>query len=485
MLTFLRGRLWDTLGTAVLALVLAVVVWVNAIYQNDAPYQDTFPQAIPIEMLNAPDGMVITNNPDEVANVQIKAFSSSWDRLTVNNFRVTVDLEGLGEGLHTVPLEVTCSNPTVTIIGTQPETLYVQIEHVQEVEMPVDLQVEDEAALPLGYAMGTPMLNPSTVTVEGPASQVKKVTSVVADLSVAGRRESVDLNLPLRAVDDAGKQINGVTIEPSAVNTRLRIEQRQNYREVAVLARTSGQPARGYYVSSLEIEPATVTVVGPPSVIATMPGLVSIIGEVDVTGATRLIAQRAQLDLPEGASVYTEGDADPSEVLVTVDIDAVMGGTTVEVPLKTRKLREGYSVSLSVPSVDVILTGPSVVLDELALDLVEAYVDLTGLEAGTHQIKVVVELRSSQNPQLADLAVMSVSPAFVEADIDGPAPGAPGTLPTLPPPSASDPSPTPEPPATSESSSEGSLQTSPGTALGEEPEGQQEESDDAEVTPEP
>ena len=196
-----------------------------------------------------------------------------------------------------------------------------------------------------------------------------------------------------------------------------------------MLARTSGQPARGYYVSSLEIEPATVTVVGPPSVIATMPGLVSIIGEVDVTGATRLIAQRAQLDLPEGASVYTEGDADPSEVLVTVDIDAVMGGTTVEVPLKTRKLREGYSVSLSVPSVDVILTGPSVVLDELALDLVEAYVDLTGLEAGTHQIKVVVELRSSQNPQLADLAVMSVSPAFVEADIDGPAPGAPGTLP--------------------------------------------------------
>ena len=111
--------------------------------------------------------------------------------------------------------QVTCSNPTVTIIGTQPETLYVQIEHVQEVEMPVDLQVEDEAALPLGYAMGTPMLNPSTVTVEGPASQVKKVTSVVADLSVAGRRESVDLNLPLRAVDDAGKQINGVTVEPT------------------------------------------------------------------------------------------------------------------------------------------------------------------------------------------------------------------------------------------------------------------------------
>ena len=147
--------------------------------------------------------------------------------------------------------------------------------------------------------------------------------------------------------------------------------------------------------------------------------------------------------------MFTEGDADPRQVLVTVDIDAVMGGTTVEVPIKARKLREGYSVSLSVPSVDVILTGPSVVLDELALDLVEAYVDLTGLEAGNHQIKVVVELRTSQNPQLADLTVMSVSPAFVEADIEGPAPGAPGTLPTLPPPDTSSPPAETEPPPVS------------------------------------
>jgi len=151
-----------------------------------------------------------------------------------------------------------------------------------------------------------------------------------------------------------------------------------------------------------------------------------------VVGATRLIAQRAELALPEGVSVYTEGSTDPRQVLVTVDIDAVMGGATLEVPLKARKLREGYTVSLSVPSVDVILTGPSVVLDELAPDLVDAYVDLTGLESGVHQLKVVVELLASRNPQLADLSVTSVSPAFVEADIRGPGSSAP--LPTLTPP---------------------------------------------------
>lgn len=416
----LRGRLWDTFGTALLALVLSLVVWVNAVYQDDAPRQDYFPQAIPIEVLNTGEGLIVTNAPSQEVNVQIKAFQSSWSSLTAESFRATVDLTGLAEGLHTVPVEVTCTNPTVTILAIQPDSLYVQIDHLNRTEIPVELRLESIEALPLGYSVGTPVFSPATVVVEGPAGLVKNVQVAAVSVSVAGRRESIDQNLPVRALDSAGKQITGVTITPAAVRTELRIEQRQNYREVAVLARTAGQPARGYYVSSIEIDPATVTVVGPPSVIATMPGLVSIKGDVDVSGATRLIAQRAELALPEGVSVYTEGDTDPRQVLVTVDIDAVMGGATLEVPLKARKLREGYTVSLSVPSVDVILTGPSVVLDELAPDLVDAYVDLTGLEAGVHQLKVVVELLAARDPQLADLAVTSVSPAFVEADIRGP-----------------------------------------------------------------
>ena len=103
-----------------------------------------------------------------------------------------------------------------------------------------------------------------------------------------------------------------------------------------------------------------------------------------------------------------------TEVLVTVEIDAITSGTTIEVPLTARDLSDGYEVELSVETVDVILTGPAVVIDELNTALVEAYVDLSGLEEGTHQLKTSVELLVAQNPNLADLVVTSISPAFVE-----------------------------------------------------------------------
>jgi len=423
------GRLLDSLGTAILALGLAVIVWVNAIYQDDPPHEDYYVNPVHIEIVNQASGLAITNDPAESVNVRIRAFQSTWDALVDSNFHAAVDLAGLPEGLHTVPVDVECSDPTVTIISTQPETIYVTLERIDSAEYPIKLALENLDELPLGYAVGTPVIDAEVAQVEGPASIDSSVDAVVAGVNVAARRASVDTTVSLKPVDATGKTVSGVTVTPSTVKVNLDITKQLNYREVAVQASTTGQPARGYYVSSLVVDPATITVEGPPEIISEMPGLVAIEEPIDVTGATRMIVQRVDLALPEGVSVYAEGQLDEQQVLVTVEVDAIIGGTTVEVPLKAKKLREGYEATLSVPSVDVILTGPSVVLDELALDLVDAYVDLSGMAVGTHKVKTFVELLTAQNPALADLAVTSISPAFVEANIRD------TSVPTLPTPS--------------------------------------------------
>jgi len=70
--------------------------------------------------------------------------------------------------------------------------------------------------------------------------------------------------------------------------------------------------------------------------------------------------------------------------------------------------------------VDVILTGPAVLLDELQTDLLDAYVDLTALGVGTHRVRPIVDILVDQDSQLRDLVVKNISPEYIEVTISLP-----------------------------------------------------------------
>jgi YbbR domain-containing protein len=415
-----RRRIWDDIGTALLALLLAMVVWTNAMYQEDRPYEGNYPRPIPITVLNAPPGFVATNEPIQLVEVRIKTFSSRWDTLRVADFNAVSDWGGLGEGMHAVPVEVSVADPTVTILSVHPSTVYVRLEQVKQELKEVQVNLMNREDVPLGYRIYAPEVKPEVVRVDGPSSLVDRVSHVRVTLSLLNERAMIERDLAPVAVDEAGQAVSGVRLTPQTVSVTVPIERRQNYREVAVRVRTTGHPARGYYLSGVSVVPATVTVVGPPSVIDTMGGLIEVEGEIDVTGATRMIAERMDLNLPEGVSVLDTKEGDTSSVLVTVSIDAMTGGITMDLPLGIKRLRNDLVARLSVSEVDVILTGPSVLLDELEPDLLEAYVDLGGLGPGTHQVKPIVDLLVSQDSKLRDLVVSDISPKSVEVVISEP-----------------------------------------------------------------
>jgi len=414
-------RKWrDNLGTAALALILALTVWVNATYQADKPREDFFPEQIRIQVLGAPQDLVVINEPAEFVRIKLKAFSSSWNTLTSSDFSVTADWSDLTEGLHTVPIKVICSDKTTTIVSVSPEMVYVRLELAKKNLKAVAVDLQDRDEVPLGYRVYSPDVTPEFITVSGPASAVDRVAKLLAPLSLINQKSSLERIIEPIPVDEYGNLVDGVNLSPQTVSVSVKIEKKQNYREVVVRARTAGQPARGYFVIGVNVLPATVTVVGPPDTIDAMGGLIDIKGAIDVTGATRMLAEKFDLQLPEGVTLLGGEEGEGSKVLVTVGIDAVTGGTTVELPLKSKKLRLGYVAQLSVPMVDVILTGPAVLLDELQTDLLDAYVDLTALGVGTHRVRPIVDILVDQDSQLRDLVVKNISPEYIEVTISLP-----------------------------------------------------------------
>lgn len=441
------SKLWGGVGTVILALILAIIVWVNAIYQNDRPREDFFPEALPVQVLNTPAGLVATNNPSQSVRVRIRAFSSTWATLSANDFDVTADWRNLGEGLHSVPVEVSCSNRTVSVLSVHPETIYVRLERIATITQTVSIDLRDQDAVPLGYSVGTPQITPSVVTISGPASLVDSVARLSVAVSVMNQRSTIERVLEPIPLDENGRAISGLTLTPSSVAVRIGIEKREGFREVAVRVRTKGQPERGYYVSSMTVVPSSVTLVGPPATIEKMGSLVDVLGEVDVTGATRMVAARMELSLPDGVTVVGAIEGQPYEVLVMVGVDAVSGGTTVELPLSVRRLREGLTAELSMRTVDVILIGPAVLLDELQTDLLVAYVDLAGLSIGMHQVQPTVEILAPSDSPLRALVIKDILPQYVDVLISQPTPTpTPTEAPT--PTATATPRPTPRPTAT-------------------------------------
>lgn len=407
----------DRVGTAMLALALSLIIWVNAVYQMDRPREDVFPSAIPIEVLGKPEDLAVQNGSTETVQVRIRAFASSWDMLTAEDFVATVDFSELTTGVHVVPISVVVSDPTVTITSIHPQALNVRVERLATSLRPVEITLVGQDDIPLGYRASEPVINPDEVTVSGPASALVDVISVVGEVVVSGQRADIDRVISLKPVGQDGQIVESVDVSPSTVRVQVAIEKREDYREVAVRVRTAGQPARGYYVSSINVLPSTVTLVGPPAAIEELGSLVETMEALDVTGADRMLAARMQLDLPEGVSVMGAPVGEPYEVLVTVGIDAVTGGTTVELPLRAQRLQEGLQVSEFVPVIDVILTGPSVLLDELQTDRLSAVLDLNGLGPGTHQVRPSVNINTEGAPALAELQVKDILPQYVEITI--------------------------------------------------------------------
>lgn len=170
---------------------------------------------------------------------------------------------------------------------------------------------------------------------------------------------------------------------PSTVS--LTLEAEGSPRMVPVVPALEGEPAPGFVVGRVVVEPATVAVVGPLSKLRQLTEAMT--EPLDVTNAS----------VPFEETV-TVGVADPNLRLetpraarVTVEIvRAPVERTLAEVPVRVRNVAAGLSPTLTPESITVTVHGPPELMRALDNNAVGAFVDLAGLGAGVYNLSVTV-----------------------------------------------------------------------------------------------
>ncbi len=381
MQTFFRN-----LTSILIALILATLVWVAAINEQNPPREDNYIQGIPIEVIPPAEGLITTDDLPDTVRLRLRAPESSWRALTPSKFEATLDLSGLPAGFNDVPVQVQVSDPQVEIIDRRPQSVSVRLQAEQVISLPVTVQIMDVP--PLGYTNRQPTVEPGSVQVKGPASLIDQVNDAVVEIYLGGSKETIERGGQVLLRDQEGQEMTGLKVSPAEVLVTVPIEQRFGYKDVSVRAVVAGQVAPGYRVSNISVDPPTVTIVGNPNLLSEIPGFVET-AQINLGQATESIVRTVPLNLPDGISVVFADRQDqegPGGVEVTVDIAAIEDGIILQRPITQQGIDPRYTWAASPNRADVFLSGPIPMLQNLKAGDVEVIVDLFGLEPGVHKV---------------------------------------------------------------------------------------------------
>jgi YbbR domain-containing protein len=405
MLRPLLRFIWTNLGTLLLAFALAFAVWISAVVAADPNEVRDYPSTLTVEVRGQSPSLIMIGNLPSQVSVRLGAPVSLWDRLSQTDMVTAyIDLSGLDQGEHTVPIEIESELRPVRVVDVAPQEVTITLEPRAVKELPVTVVVQGQPAL--GFLADEVIVSPLVATVSGPESLVNEVAEIQAVLNVDGARETIDRQVDLQAVDDEGSVLSGLTIDPQFVAVEQNIRQATGYRDVAVKVETIGQPANGFRVTNISVTPLIVTLFSTDAqLIASLPGFVSTM-PLDLTNLDENLQTRLALALPQGVIVQGE-----QNVEVIIGIAPIESSLLVTYQVEVIGLATGYEAELSPQSVSVVLSGPLSVLQSLTANDVRIFVDLAGLSPGTHLIEPQVEILPG------DVQVLSITPSSIQVVI--------------------------------------------------------------------
>jgi YbbR domain-containing protein len=302
-MSLVRGWLFDNLGLKLVALLLALLVYVNVYTDRPAKLIVSFP----LQIGDLPDSLSLSGPVPAAVQAELRGSGKQLIRMRLTEPPVKLSLAGVGVGRYERAL-TPADLPLTPDIEIQverlvsPRTVELQVDRKTHRRLPVAARVE---GLPAGGVVWTGSLGvePSSVEVTGPEQALATLDSVRLDaVPIGGKRDTVRVAVGADALPD------WCVMEPEEVTVSVPLEPEASRRLTLRV-----EPPRGAAGYTVVPERVTLTVSAPRSQLSP-----------DVLAGIRvrwtapmplddLLGRRVGLhrvgELPEGARVRMDPDS--------------------------------------------------------------------------------------------------------------------------------------------------------------------------------
>jgi YbbR domain-containing protein len=376
-------QLMSNLSSIFIAAILALAVWSFVIEQTN-PARRALVEGISLRVQDIPTGTTLTATPPATVSVLVQTTDNTLQTLRPSAFQATVSLAGLQAGLHQLPILVNSSASPVRVLEVDPSMLDLELAPIISRTLPIAIElVNQENLSPAFQIVRVPVATPNEVEISGPKPLVEQVNQIRARMPVANVNGSTQELRPLEALDEAGHPVAGLKLQPTEARINLTVQQRLNALDVGVRAITENSPPPGYWLSDLQVSPASLTLQGDPILLAQLESYVDTL-PVDISEATGDLTVQIPLNLTAGVQAVDSSGNIIKTVSVTARVTPRRGDLVVTRPVQLIGLGNNSNVTANPSEVTLLLSGPLPTLNEIEAnpDLVKVLVNAANLRLG-------------------------------------------------------------------------------------------------------
>ena len=409
-----------------LALFLAVCLWAGLITQDPTLTRERVFTDVPVSITGTDtlrrNGLIVVSGLEDealTARLRVEVPQREYNTVTYANYNPRVDLSRISApGEQQVKLTATSTTSYGSVQDISPATLSVMVdEYITNYRIPVSVNLIGD--YPEGFYGGAFSREPAVVALSGPKQVVDQVARIYVDYDASLLKPEageISTALPMRLVDREGNDISSELLEVTSSGVVLRtIIVTQDLSPIRTLpintnALVTGEPAKGYQVTAVEISPDTLRAAGTEDILDDLEQLF-VENAVSVEGASESFTDSLRVKKPSELAYLNT-----TSINVSVTIEPIVISSTLpSLRLSVRGAGSGLKAGTDISALSAVVTGPQLLVESLRSSNVTPYVSVYGLEPGVYELPIEFHVEDLDAREL----VFESTPSTVTVTVSG------------------------------------------------------------------